>query len=991
MLAGISVMIIVIVNHVELFFISNMRGFFQTTEGVDKIEFQSSVQGDQEEIRTRWESNKLVAKSVNEKGETESPKRSDSVHEKQRISVESTPRTVPYKLSPERKVHAQEEPHVALDSAKVPAINVPVEDKSTSNNLKGKQKRQTASNSDPLVQNEDRRRKAVTERPTVERGARNAGELAPVGAGSSIVQQKPTVPHPTGSDPDMAPTQRLGPAATLADQALFIVLGDGRSGSEWVLSILNQHPHICASGSFPTGGLMPAGFPWLKDDNAEKGCTHVFVRDKVKELTQSEHQRRCSTEYLDSDEAKQDALGSNLRRLCQFVKALNGTVTDAAILNLYIDSFRSEQYMTCACPAETRIRGLKVLASWVKEVPLHTTAVAREAKVIRFHRASLWSRYMSQKIAEATNIWTTHSRAEKDRQLQTLSDSKKLLTVSIDNMFTLFHYLKLDDAEVDTWAKTHGTNTLWLEHESCLSDTVRCFTKMYNFLGIDPSHISSNPALYAPSYDHSNSDRLLQHVSNPELIREALGAHGMSQFIGIPSHEAIRHLVHVPLGQVTRVVALEPGVRTVVMEGDAQSNKFSAAIPLLQEMNPDALVVISDHRGAAVNLHLRTRSAFYESVVDFRKGFAAMTDKLPGAVVVSASGQCCASALTHIQPGALFDEANKRQARSCISGDVGCVWNGNANAEIWQARMKEIATLRSASTAKSVYLDASLIAGTAKDLLALLETVDVGSKEDERAVMTDFMHRNPDRIVLDYGRRLFAKGFDGHNSERNKDCSFDGDSSDDAAPDVVSIVPLFSHVSRDLGCATKVTAASLAFPVWHDKGIAIGPLIDHIHDLSVAEKSVSGIDLHFGPEILYVVDGKGVWTSKKLDAQINNETKHFRNVPTNKMIKVAHGILLSADKDSTRWKRLKRSVSSGGFFYFAWYGDYKHCNHKNKGEHSIPLFTTCAIRGCQHAFPTPAYMSLIESQKSRQRWQIVFEEFDRDYPFESKVRCPCCT
>jgi hypothetical protein len=71
---------------------------------------------------------------------------------------------------------------------------------------------------------------------------------------------------------------------------------------------------------------------------------------------------------------------------------------------------------------------------------------------------------------------------------------------------------------------------------------------------------------------------------------------------------------------------------------------------------------------------------------------------------------------------------------------------------------------------------------------------------------------------------------------------------------------------------------------------------------------------------------------------------------------------------------------------FGRYGDFKTCNYKNYDEDSIPLFTTCAMAGCTHAFPMPNYMTIIDTQISDDNWRGVFKEFDQKYPWESKIR-----
>merc|ERR1719272_387896 len=59
------------------------------------------------------------------------------------------------------------------------------------------------------------------------------------------------------------------------DPSSFILLTDPRSGSEWIMEVLDQHPEICASGEFhepntgfPREAFIPARFP--KEEPSER-------------------------------------------------------------------------------------------------------------------------------------------------------------------------------------------------------------------------------------------------------------------------------------------------------------------------------------------------------------------------------------------------------------------------------------------------------------------------------------------------------------------------------------------------------------------------------------------------------------------------------------------------------------------------------------------------------------------------------------------------
>jgi Glycosyl transferase family 90 len=44
------------------------------------------------------------------------------------------------------------------------------------------------------------------------------------------------------------------------------------------------------------------------------------------------------------------------------------------------------------------------------------------------------------------------------------------------------------------------------------------------------------------------------------------------------------------------------------------------------------------------------------------------------------------------------------------------------------------------------------------------------------------------------------------------------------------------------------------------------------------------------------------------------------------------------------------------------------------------------MKGCSHAFPTPNYMSILDTQASDDNWRGVFKDFSNKYSWESKIR-----
>lgn len=194
-------------------------------------------------------------------------------------------------------------------------------------------------------------------------------------------------------------------------------------------------------------------------------------------------------------------------------------------------------------------------------------------------------------------------------------------------------------------------------------------------------------------------------------------------------------------------------------------------MPLLKRLSPETLVVLSDGRDVLINNpSFSGLEAGKAAVADFRKAFDTLTAGHHHAVVMSAEAQCCVSALTYVQPGDYFAEDGSRQQRACSSGETECLWNGDDKAEPWESFMKAIALGRTGSKEfDDVYLNAGLMAGKAEDLMHIIEVVAIDNQEDDQAVFTDYMYRNQDAIVLDYGQTLFGN----NRAEESDNCVFE--------------------------------------------------------------------------------------------------------------------------------------------------------------------------------------------------------------------------
>ena len=181
--------------------------------------------------------------------------------------------------------------------------------------------------------------------------------------------------------------------------------------------------------------------------------------------------------------------------------------------------------------------------------------------------------------------------------------------------------------------------------------------------------------------------------------------------------------------------------------------KYSAAVPILREIESDTLVVLADARDVLVNVG--TVAADLSRT--FRASFEKLVEDSPNAVVVSAESNCCVSALTHIKPGDLFhSDTGGRIGRTCRSGFPGCTWNGDDKIAPWAGYMSSVSRRRVGGHVRDTYLNAGLMAGRTSDLLALIEKMDILDEEDDQAVLTDLLHHAPHMLRLDYEQMLFG-------------------------------------------------------------------------------------------------------------------------------------------------------------------------------------------------------------------------------------------
>ena len=731
---------------------------------------------------------------------------------------------------------------------------------------------------------------------------------------------------------------------------LFTLLGSDRSGAQWIMSVLDKHPQVCASGEadkpetgFPADVLLPDGLPWYPYCSIKRGCTYEFVSKMIAELTSKVTNEKIPLRCVDGYDAvaNNDPIADHLPRLCNFIKRLDGIFDRDNVAQHWVDAFVTEnkEVIGCGCVRGVKAKGLKVMAEWILPsgfpydnsappfINLSNTKV-RGSKIIRLKRKNAWARYKSMLMAQQTGVYHPITPGDKKNQIASL----KNIEIEVNHMEWHMKRMEAMDQAADDWAKEHASDVLWLDYDDCRANTAECFSKIYTFIGVDTSHVGKKAELYESTFaTFANTDSTMDFVSNKGIITELIGTHGWDHFVSDSKYSPIQFLVYEESDLVVDSRQYL-GINTTHYGQNAVSSKesrYTAVLPILNSLNPDTLVVLSRDRDGRVSFPVGDHDISYRYLYQFRQKFEELTKDFPGSIVASTDSDCCTTALTHASLGDYFGTDSIRTTRACLSGQPDCQWNGDDKARPWQAFMQELARTRSAASS-NVYLDSSLLVGKASDMAKLISVLNIQPNEDDRAVLTALLYHNPDLIVLDYEQQLLGENRKKPKDTSVKQCFANADIGLTTARYLDTLPmekqPLFMYSPRDLGCGDNDKQLAPSYPLWDSNGIVLKPMLDHID--RVVQKKVSIVlpkmygkkpDYRQGPEVPYFIDDRGVWSSDLIRNRTNNETLFWRMVPTEDLVKTAQEILMKEDESSGRWDRLKVTVRSGGFPYWAWY------------------------------------------------------------------------
>jgi hypothetical protein len=170
-----------------------------------------------------------------------------------------------------------------------------------------------------------------------------------------------------------------------------------------------------------------------------------------------------------------------------------------------------------------------------------------------------------------------------------------------------------------------------------------------------------------------------------------------------------------------------------------------------------------------------------------------------------------------------------------------------------------------------------------------------------------------------------------------------------------------------------------------------------VQDLRYISTSDHGNDVgRWYPEILYVLDHNGIHVSdrhRNIVLKHGNWTVRDKFIPVElKMLDAYHLLWKDTKYSFEKWPLLSKAVlktptdaslSSSGFPFLMWHGDYTGCNFLNwKGQYSIPIYTVAALDACNYTFPFPNYGNAIDANVP---WDNEIKLSNMRYPWKDKL------
>jgi hypothetical protein len=773
---------------------------------------------------------------------------------------------------------------------------------------------------------------------------------------------------------------------------VVLIVGSNRTGTSWLLQQLKQSTFAMCSEPYDV--LEPdwerLGYTSKQqdtDDAAVKMCSYAFIIDGIHNLTnlvnisdpESDVERCRDKDNSNNHGPVDDPWKAHLPRLCRWIERLDRNYSDAHILDLWVTAYveNDDTLLQCECSNEMRpIKGLKIATEWLPRWPveswnppdvnLNNTQLVRSSKIIYLHRSNLFDRYYGSLVATL---------------LEDPESSINQVEVDTEAMLGEFPWMEYFDQSGRAWVKDHaGDDRLKdIDYEICRKQIFECLEDIASFLEISPVGGANSKRISNVQRGKKENSMKLENISNIGEVSEALAAYGYGHMIKTPevaSYKPLNFWIYEE--DPFRVQSRQfKGIKIRQIWGE---NNWKEIAVLLQQTHPEDIIVVGDSRRDA------STNFLYRPLAAFKKHFAEMTKDFSDAIVAAATIDCCVNALSHLDLGGLFNEnATSRTSRTCNSSVDSCPWDEDGKGQEWQSFMKDLAANQRGSLSQTVYLDAGFLVGTASNLFRIIELADIQSSEDATAVLTDLMFRRPELVLLDYEQRLFGYFRPDPLVSFETNCSIPIEQVRMKMPSS-TLKSMFLQNEPQIDCVAGQVFKTPYFPMWNDEGIELNPILDHIQRVADKSGRLKGIDMTFGPEVPYFIDESGLWTSKQIRGRVPDGITRWRLEPIEKVQKLGYELLMeSIRNNSTRWSALKHVLENGGFPFFGWYGDFKHCAYLNfEKSVSIPVLTNSATLGCGDAVPIPSYQQVFDARTDR--YTGMFREYKSKYTFDSKIR-----
>ena len=234
--------------------------------------------------------------------------------------------------------------------------------------------------------------------------------------------------------------------------------------------------------------------------------------------------------------------------------------------------------------------------------------------------------------------------------------------------------------------------------------------------------------------------------------------------------------------------SLKKNFYNYVILTDKKWNGFGAKIRKIQEylrkLDPNQLVIVSDARDVlSVNFNSAQLVAAVREKVE-----------IESKVIVSTEIGCCVPA-KH-KPGDLRTTTGKVLKRTYDKGE------GENKDSLW----KRMFSLRAKSKnvkhpiehKQSIYLNAGIYCGKAKNIVGIYKLMNIVDKEDDQLIMSEIFYHYPNKFHLDYNREFFSNShvWDSFNNKPIKDdtgCFYEKDSEGKIRDTYIDSTPFFVH------------------------------------------------------------------------------------------------------------------------------------------------------------------------------------------------------